>query len=145
MSNSSLLSRLAMQGIVTDWARGSWRYARSAAFCHHSLLRPFAQPIHLRIHSNPNPTMIDGPIRSHSLRCYEVFQTCFLHKNFRDDTRFGDFRAKFILWTTTLGVFASELASADRRLQEHVEIKGIISGLLTDLETSLNLCRMSYR
>jgi hypothetical protein len=68
-----------------------------------------------------------------------------LHKNFRDDTRFGDFRAKFILWTTTLGVFASELASADRRLQEHVEIKGIISGLLTDLETSLNLCRMSYR
>jgi hypothetical protein len=132
MSNSSLLSRLAMQGIVTDWARGSWRYARSAAFCHHSLLRPFAQPIHLRIHSNPNPTMIDGPIRSHSLRCYEVFQTCFLHKNFRDDTRFGDFRA-------------SELASADRRLQEHVEIKGIISGLLTDLETSLNLCRMSYR
>jgi hypothetical protein len=51
--------------------------------------------------------------------------------------------AAFLLWTSSIGVFARGQASADCRLQGHEDIRLLLQDLLESLEASLESCKLS--
>lgn len=52
--------------------------------------------------------------------------------------------AAFLLWTSSLGVFARGSASADYRLQDHQDIRLLLQDLLESLQTNLELRKQSF-
>jgi hypothetical protein len=51
--------------------------------------------------------------------------------------------AAFLLWTSSIGVFARGTVSADYRLRGHQDIRLLLEDLLESLETSLEQCKRS--
>lgn len=51
--------------------------------------------------------------------------------------------AAFLLWTSSIGVFARGQVSADYRLQGHEDIRLLLQDLLESLQASLESCKQS--
>ena len=51
----------------------------------------------------------------------------------------------FLLWTSSLGVFARGPASADYRLHDRQDIRLLLLDLLESLQTSLERCKRLFR
>lgn len=81
--------------------------------------------------------IMDASILDLSEKCLSLFKECLLLPHLaKDHWAEGQLRA-FLLWCTSMGVFARGQASADDRLKEHELIRSSIADLLDALQRSL--------